>query len=80
MTIRMTEDERWLHDLRNAVNTTGMALAVTRKLLESGDTARALSFLANAATGCETCRVLLHSASDSAPRLSDSTSRDAPSA
>lgn len=51
--------EQWLHDLRNAVNTTMMALAVARRLLETGDQERSLSFLVDAETACDRCRVLL---------------------
>ncbi len=76
MTTEMTDRERWLHDLRNAVNTTGMALAVTKRLLAAGDTARAAFFLSDAETGCETCRVLLHSSADPSPQTPDGRVRE----
>lgn len=56
--------ETWLHDLRNAINTALMSTNVARRLLESGDTERALGFLVDAEAACDRCRVLVSSEHD----------------
>lgn len=48
----------WLHDMRNAINTAGMSAAVARRLVEDGDTTRALEFLRDVEQACERCRAL----------------------
>ena len=50
----------WLHDLRNAVNTAGMSIAVARRLIEAGETERGLAFLAEVETACDRCRLLIN--------------------
>jgi hypothetical protein len=52
--------EQWLHDLRNAVNTAGMSIAVARRLIEAGEIERGLGFLAEVETACDRCRLLIN--------------------
>lgn len=59
-----TPPEAWLHDLRNAVNTAGMSIAVARRLIEAGELERGLSFLAEVETACDRCRLLINQHGD----------------
>ncbi|MFL6587487.1 MAG: hypothetical protein ACJ8GV_11480 [Luteimonas sp.] len=54
-------DAQVLHDLRNAANTVLLSVAVARRLLETGETERALGFLAEAESSCKRFRDLLGS-------------------
>ena len=56
--------ETWLHDLRNAINTALISTNVARRLMEGGETARALAFIADAEAACDRCRVLVMSEPD----------------
>lgn len=49
----------WIHALRNAVNTTSLSVGVAMRLLERGEAERALEFLNEAQSGCESARGLL---------------------
>lgn len=53
------ERARWLHDVRNAVNTAGVAVALSRRLLGRGDTAAAADMLDVADEAWGRCRDLL---------------------
>ena len=39
-------EDAWMHELRNAVNAISMSIALSRRLMQEGDTARALESLA----------------------------------
>jgi len=54
-----SSDDVWLHELRNAINSALISTSVARSLLESGDTARAMSFVLDAQAACESCRMLV---------------------
>jgi hypothetical protein len=49
----------WLHDVRNAVNTAGVAVALSKRLMRRGDTACAMEMLDMASESWERCRALL---------------------
>ena|SRR6478736_4323836 len=52
---------RWLHDLRNGVNTAGVSLVLGRRLLARGDSGSALDMFARAEQSLAQCRELLAS-------------------
>lgn len=52
-------DEVWLHELRNAVNSALVSTSVVKSLLEDGDAAGAMSFVVDAQEACERCRLLV---------------------
>lgn len=52
-------DRRWLHDLRNAVNTASVASAVVRRMLETDMDAGAVDMLADLERACARCHSLL---------------------
>ena len=52
-------EARWLHELRNAVNSSCIALDVARRALEAANPARALEFLRHAQRSCARMRDLL---------------------
>lgn len=56
------EHARWLHDMRNAVSTAGVAVALSRRLLGRGDSAAAAEMLDAAGEAWDQCRRLLASA------------------
>lgn len=60
MTAAGSPGAAWLHDLRNAVNTAGMSIAVARRLIEAGETERGLAFLSEVETACDRCRLLIN--------------------
>lgn len=49
----------WIHALRNAVNTTSLSVGVATRLLERGEAERALEFLNEAQSSCDSARNLL---------------------
>lgn len=51
----------WLHDLRNAFNAVSTNALVVQRLLEEGNTERAMAFNTEVLNACERCRVLLES-------------------
>lgn len=51
--------ERWLHDLRNAVNAVGVTVALGRRMLDRGDGASAADVLAHTDEAWADCRALL---------------------
>jgi hypothetical protein len=55
----LRERARWLHDVRNAVNTAGVAVALSKRLLSRGDTTAALDMLDVANESWGRCRDLL---------------------
>lgn len=54
-----SNDEVWLHELRNAVNSALVSTSVVKSLLEDGDAAGAMSFVVDAQAACERCRLLV---------------------
>lgn len=48
-------DGRWMHALRNELNTAMMAAAAARRLLQDGDAAEALENLRRVEAACERC-------------------------
>ena len=57
--------DRWMHDLRNELNTAMMAAAAARRLLQAGDTAEALANVHRVEAACLRCGQLLR---DSGPQ------------
>lgn len=83
------ERARWLHDVRNAVNTAGVAVALSKRLITRGDTTAAMDMLDVANESWGRCRDLLVSnpvarealdqgAVDEVLRPRDSTAREQP--
>lgn len=54
--------ERWLHDLRNAMNAVGVSVALGRRMLDRGDGASAADMLAQTEDAWADCRALLAAA------------------
>lgn len=52
-------DGRWLHDVRNELNTAMMAAAAARRLLQDGDHAEALANVQRTESACYRCAQLL---------------------
>jgi C4-dicarboxylate-specific signal transduction histidine kinase len=53
-------DGRWMHELRNELNTAMMAAAAARQLVQTGDTDEALKNLRRTEQACRRCAQLLH--------------------
>ena len=53
------EAARWLHDLRNAVNTASVASAVVRRMLEAGMFDDALDMVVELERACARCSAVL---------------------
>ena len=51
---------RWMHELRNELNTAMMAAAAARQLLQTGATDDALENLRRTESACRRCAQLLH--------------------
>ena len=51
---------RWMHELRNELNTAMMAAAAARHLLQNGETNEALENLRRTELACRRCAQLLH--------------------
>ena len=51
--------DRWLHDLRNAVNAVGVTVALGRRMLDRGDGESAADVLAHTEDAWAHCRELL---------------------
>jgi C4-dicarboxylate-specific signal transduction histidine kinase len=51
---------RWMHELRNELNTAVMAAAAARHLLQAGATNEALENLRRTELACRRCAQLLH--------------------
>lgn len=51
---------RWMHELRNELNTALMAAAAARRLLQTGDGAEALENIRRTEAACDRCARLLH--------------------
>lgn len=51
--------ERWLHDLRNAINGACVTAMVVRSLIEGDRAQEALKFLDDLDASCERCRQLI---------------------
>lgn len=54
------EYARWLHDLRNAVNTVSVASVVLRRLVAAGAPDTAIEVLSELDSACARCCALLH--------------------
>lgn len=52
--------KRWMHELRNELNTAMMAAAAARHLLQGGETNEALENLRRTELACRRCAQLLH--------------------
>jgi hypothetical protein len=55
-------DQAWLHELRNTVNSSCIALEVVKRAIDDGDTERARKFVGYAEESCGRSRDLLISA------------------
>lgn len=59
-------DTRWMHDLRNELNTAMMSAAAARRLLQDGRTEEALVNLQRSESACYRCALLLSEPDDPA--------------
>lgn len=57
---------RWMHELRNELNTAMMAAAAARRLLQDGKSEEALSNMRRAEAACYRCALLLRRDQDEA--------------
>ena len=65
----MSARDRWLHEVRNQLNTATMSAAAARRLLQLGDVEEALANLMRTESACGRCAELVRDARSDTVRV-----------